>query len=65
MVEGEIARSPSGNAGFGYDPIFYFPPYGSTLADVGEAAKLRVAHRGQAFRALAEWLGKRENGKAS
>jgi XTP/dITP diphosphohydrolase len=55
-VEGEIAREPRGAAGFGYDPIFYYPPYGSTLAQVGEDAKLAVAHRGQAFRALTSWL---------
>jgi XTP/dITP diphosphohydrolase len=56
IVEGEIAREPRGTAGFGYDPIFYYPPYGSTLAEVGEDAKLAVAHRGQAFRALTSWL---------
>jgi XTP/dITP diphosphohydrolase len=55
-VEGEIAAAPSGAAGFGYDPIFYFPPYGCTLADVNEEDKLRVAHRGEAFRALRSWL---------
>ena len=55
-VEGEIAAAPSGTAGFGYDPIFYFPPYGSTLADVTEEEKLRVAHRGEAFRAFRSWL---------
>jgi XTP/dITP diphosphohydrolase len=55
-VEGEIAHEPSGSGGFGYDPIFYYPPYGSTLADVAEDAKLAVAHRGQAFRTLASWL---------
>ena len=55
-VEGVIAAAPSGNGGFGYDPIFYFPPYRATLADVNEADKLAVAHRGQAFRALAEWI---------
>lgn len=55
-VEGEIAREPHGSHGFGYDPIFYYPPYGSTLAGVDEDAKLAVAHRGQAFRALANWL---------
>jgi XTP/dITP diphosphohydrolase len=55
-VEGEIAAAPSGTAGFGYDPIFYFPPYGSTLADVSEPEKLRIAHRGQAFRAFRDWL---------
>ena len=55
-VEGEIAHEARGSAGFGYDPIFYYPPYGSTLADVTEDAKLAVAHRGQAFRKLASWL---------
>jgi XTP/dITP diphosphohydrolase len=55
-VEGEIARAPSGTGGFGYDPIFYFPPYATTLGEVTQEAKLRVAHRGKAFRALAEWL---------
>jgi XTP/dITP diphosphohydrolase len=57
-VEGEIAAAPRGSAGFGYDPIFYYPPYGSTLAEVTEEEKLRVAHRGQAFRELARWLEK-------
>jgi XTP/dITP diphosphohydrolase len=55
-VEGEIAREARGTAGFGYDPIFYYPQYGSTLAEVTEDAKLAVAHRGQAFRSLASWL---------
>jgi XTP/dITP diphosphohydrolase len=55
-VEGEIADAPRGEHGFGYDPIFYYPPYGQTLAEVAEEAKLAVAHRGKAFRALAAWL---------
>lgn len=55
-VEGEIALEPRGSRGFGYDRIFYYPPYHSTLAEVAEEAKLAVAHRGQAFRALAVWL---------
>ena len=55
-VEGEIARAPRGTGGFGYDPIFYYPPYGSTLADVTQEEKIRVAHRGIAFRKLAAWL---------
>jgi XTP/dITP diphosphohydrolase len=57
-VEGEIARAARGTRGFGYDPIFYYPPYGSTLAEVTEDEKLRVAHRGHAFRSLAKWLMK-------
>ena len=56
VVEGEVAAAPHGEAGFGYDPIFHYPPYGCTLAEVTEEKKLRVAHRGQAFRALADWL---------
>ena len=55
-VEGVIAAAPSGSGGFGYDPIFHYPPYGRTLADVTDEAKLAVAHRGHAFRALARWL---------
>ncbi len=55
-VEGEITRPPRGSGGFGYDPIFYYPPYRCTLAEVTQASKLSVAHRGQAFRALAAWL---------
>jgi len=58
-VEGEIAHAPDGAHGFGYDPIFYYPPYGSTLAAVSEEEKLRVAHRGVAFRKLADWLRRR------
>ena len=55
-IEGEMAPAPRGSHGFGYDPIFWYPPYGCTLAEVDQPAKLRVAHRGQAFRALAAWL---------
>jgi XTP/dITP diphosphohydrolase len=55
-VEGEIAPEPAGTHGFGYDPIFFFPPYGSTLAEVEGANKAAVSHRGQAFRQLAAWL---------
>jgi XTP/dITP diphosphohydrolase len=55
-VEGEITDTPRGGAGFGYDPIFYHPPFGMTLAEVVEEDKLRVAHRGVAFRRLAAWL---------
>jgi XTP/dITP diphosphohydrolase len=56
IVEGEIADTPRGERGFGYDPIFFYPPYGTTLAEVTQDAKLAVAHRGQAFRQLADWL---------
>jgi XTP/dITP diphosphohydrolase len=59
IIEGEIARSARGDRGFGYDPIFYYPPYGTTLADVTDDEKIAVAHRGKAFRQLAQWLAER------
>jgi XTP/dITP diphosphohydrolase len=55
-VEGEIATEARGAGGFGYDPVFFYPPYGRTLAEVTREEKLAVAHRGRAFRELAEWL---------
>ena len=55
-VEGEIAQAPRGEHGFGYDPIFFYPPYGRTLGEVADPEKLAVAHRGKAFRAFRQWL---------
>jgi len=60
IVEGEIAAAPRGSGGFGYDPIFLYPPYGKTLAEVSEAEKIAVAHRGVAFRTFANWLKTQE-----
>jgi XTP/dITP diphosphohydrolase len=57
-VEGRIAPEPRGVNGFGYDPIFYYPPYGRTLAEVDNDRKLAVAHRGHAFRQLREFLSR-------
>ncbi len=51
VVEGRIAPAPKGAGGFGYDPIFYYPPFGTTLAEAADR-KSQVSHRGQAFRAL-------------
>ena len=55
IVEGRIAREPQGDGGFGYDPIFFYPPYGLTLAEAGDL-KAAVSHRGKAFRALGAFL---------
>jgi XTP/dITP diphosphohydrolase len=55
-VEGEIADAPKGAFGFGYDPIFFYPPYGCTLGEVDGERKLAVAHRGKAFRKFRAWL---------
>ena len=55
VIEGRIAASPKGEGGFGYDPIFFYPPFGETLAEAGRR-KSAVSHRGQAFRALRSFL---------
>jgi XTP/dITP diphosphohydrolase len=62
VVEGEVANAPYGTGGFGYDPIFYYPPFRRTLAEVSEPEKMRVAHRGVAFRAFAAWLKSESQG---
>ena len=61
-VEGEIASTPRGEHGFGYDPIFFYPPYGRTLAEVTPEDKAAVSHRGRAFRALRTFLATRRRG---
>jgi XTP/dITP diphosphohydrolase len=63
-VEGYIAPEPRGTGGFGYDPIFYYPPFTCTLAEAGER-KSSVSHRGQAFRKLREFLERRLQGAGS
>jgi XTP/dITP diphosphohydrolase len=57
-VEGQIAESPAGNEGFGYDPIFFYPPSGVTLAQIPREEKSRISHRGKAFWALRDFLGR-------
>jgi XTP/dITP diphosphohydrolase len=57
-IEGRIAPEPNGDGGFGYDPIFYYPPFGCTLAEAGDK-KLSVSHRAEAFRQLASYLRER------
>jgi XTP/dITP diphosphohydrolase len=42
--------------GFGYDPIFFYPPLGRTLAELTPTEKAAVSHRGQAFAALKDYL---------
>ena len=55
-VHGELLREPAGEGGFGYDPIFYYPPYGKTLAQVSAEEKNSVSHRGQALKVFYEKL---------
>lgn len=51
-VEGYIALEPRGEKGFGYDPIFYFPPLNKTFAEISEEEKNQFSHRSVAFRKL-------------
>jgi XTP/dITP diphosphohydrolase len=55
-VHGQIAPEPRGSGGFGYDPIFFYPPFGCTLAELDAATKGSVSHRGEAFRSFREHL---------
>ncbi len=53
---GTIAPEPRGDQGFGYDPIFFYPPFNRTLGEVPRDEKATVSHRGQAFAALRRYL---------
>jgi XTP/dITP diphosphohydrolase len=55
-VEGLLADAPAGPNGFGYDPIFFYPPYDKTFGQVSETEKTAVSHRGQAIRAFRQFL---------
>lgn len=55
-VQGFIAEEMRGENGFGYDPLFFYPPYGKTFGEVPRADKDRVSHRGKAFARLREFL---------
>jgi XTP/dITP diphosphohydrolase len=55
-VEGVIANEMRGENGFGYDPLFFYPPLGRTFGEVRRDEKDRVSHRGKAFARLREFL---------
>jgi XTP/dITP diphosphohydrolase len=57
VAEGEIAPSPRGHGGFGYDPVFVYPPLGRTFGELTEREKERVSHRALAARAVRALLG--------
>jgi XTP/dITP diphosphohydrolase len=56
--EGVIAEKPFGNNGFGYDPVFFFPPLKKTFAELSRTEKSRVSHRGKALYELKEEFDK-------
>lgn len=55
-VEGEILSAPRGEHGFGYDPLFYFPPFGCSFGEIPRERKQTVSHRGAALKQLAEFI---------
>jgi XTP/dITP diphosphohydrolase len=55
-VTGFIADEMRGTSGFGYDPLFFYPPFGRTFGEVPRAEKDRVSHRGKAFARLRAFL---------
>jgi XTP/dITP diphosphohydrolase len=55
-VDGEILQAPRGSGGFGYDPIFYFPPLRKTFAELSAEEKNEYSHRGKAFRKVLDLM---------
>lgn len=55
-IHGELLREPRGENGFGYDPIFYYPPMGMSTAEMSSEDKNKVSHRGAALRVFYEKL---------
>lgn len=55
--EGRISKTPSGNGGFGYDPIFFLPELDCTMADLTAEQKHRISHRGKVLKQVGDHLG--------
>ena len=55
-IHGELLRAPVGKNGFGYDPIFYYPPLGMSTAEMEPEVKNQVSHRGNALRVFYDKL---------
>ncbi|MFN3323930.1 MAG: RdgB/HAM1 family non-canonical purine NTP pyrophosphatase [Bryobacteraceae bacterium] len=60
-VEGRLLDEPRGEGGFGYDPLFWYEPFGSSFGEVTPDRKMSVSHRGQALQRMIEYLAAREN----
>lgn len=55
-VQGVIVDEPRGPNGFGYDPHFFYPPFGCTFGEASADAKMGVSHRGKALKAMLDYL---------
>jgi XTP/dITP diphosphohydrolase len=58
-VEGRIADIPAGSRGFGYDPLFFYPPLSRSFGELPEEEKWAHSHRGKAFRQILDWFRNR------
>ncbi len=56
VVRGTIAGEPRGTQGFGYDPLFFYEPFGCTFGEAAPVAKMQVSHRAEALRRMFAWL---------
>jgi XTP/dITP diphosphohydrolase len=55
-VEGRILEAPRGSNGFGYDPLFFYEPFGLTFGEATDSQKMLVSHRAQALQAMFDFL---------
>jgi XTP/dITP diphosphohydrolase len=58
QLQGVITEEPAGAQGFGYDPVFFVPELGKTLAELSPDEKNRISHRAKAFAQVREILGR-------
>ena len=56
VVEGRLTEEPRGANGFGYDPLFYYPPFGCTFGEAPLERKMQVSHRAQALGRMRDFL---------
>ena len=55
-VEGRLMDEPRGPNGFGYDPLFFYPPFGGTFGEAALERKMEVSHRSKALQSMREYL---------
>jgi XTP/dITP diphosphohydrolase len=55
-VEGRLLDAPRGDTGFGYDPLFFYPPFGCTFGEAPLDRKMEVSHRAEALRRMKAYL---------
>ena len=60
-VDGILLHEPRGTNGFGYDPLFYFPQFKRTTAELDMKSKSHISHRGKALRRMIRWMRENEH----